>query len=284
MDSRAVNPQKTLVTPLWVLGIRIAQVVLSIVVLGMAAAWSDYALFDAPSLAIAAAVFTWVIVAYIVATEKVPAINAFYTIYAVIVLDAYMCIIWLSAWALNAARRAALGNIGGGRISNGNGHGQFCYDGICYNYRKRSIERRAMTWQTLGGLLAGVAAIGAFIWLLFIVTLVWTILNFLKGRKDGRFTLGSSSTVSPGHNMEEQKVQGQQPQQAQQAQPQQYAQPQYDAQQQQQQQQAYPQYPQQPAEAQGQYQAPQVATEYQQPPQQYPHDPSQVAPQHHQQQ
>ncbi len=54
MESRAVNAQKTLVTPVWVFGIRIAQVVLSIVVLGMAAAWSEYALFDAPSLAIAA--------------------------------------------------------------------------------------------------------------------------------------------------------------------------------------------------------------------------------------
>lgn len=54
MEGRAVNPQKTLVTPIWVLGVRIAQVVLSIVCLGMAAAWSEYALFDAPSLAIAA--------------------------------------------------------------------------------------------------------------------------------------------------------------------------------------------------------------------------------------
>ncbi|KAM3515477.1 hypothetical protein MY11210_000850 [Beauveria gryllotalpidicola] len=213
MDSRAVNPQKTLVTPLWVFGIRIAQVVLSIVVLGMAAAWTDYALFDAPSLAIAAAVLTWVVVAYILVTEKIPAVNAFYTIYAVIVLDAFMCIIWLSAWALNAARRAELGNIGGGRVRTGSGHGRFCYEGICYDYKKRSIERRAMTWQTLGGLLAGVAALGAVVWVLFIVTLVWTIINFLKGRKDGRYTLGSSSTVTAGHNLEEQKVQGQQPQQ-----------------------------------------------------------------------
>ncbi|KAM3562150.1 hypothetical protein MY1884_001964 [Beauveria asiatica] len=276
MDSRAVNPQKTLVTPLWVFAIRIAQVVLSIVVLGMAAAWTDYSLFDAPSLAIAAAVFTWVVVAYILVTEKVPAANALYTIYAVIALDAFMCIIWLSAWALNAARRAELGNIGGGR----GGRGRFCYNGICYDYKKRSIERRAMTWQTLGGLLAGVAALGAVVWVLFIVTLVWTIMNFFKGRKDGRYTLGSSSTVTAGHNMEEQKVQGQQPPQPQPQQPQQYVQPEYNGQQQQ----VYPQYPQQPVEAQTQYQAPQVDTQYQQPQQQHPHDPNQMTPQQQQQQ
>ncbi|KAK8140758.1 hypothetical protein G3M48_002123, partial [Beauveria asiatica] len=189
------------------------------------------------------AVFTWAVVAYILVTEKVPAANALYTIYAVIALDAFMCIIWLSAWALNAARRA-------------------------------------MTWQTLGGLLAGVAALGAVVWVLFIVTLVWTIMNFLKGRKDGRYTLGSSSTVTAGHNMEEQKVQGQQPPQPQPQQPQQYVQPEYNGQQQQ----VYPQYPQQPVEAQTQYQAPQVDTQYQQPQQQHPHDPNQMTPQQQQQQ
>lgn len=54
MNLNGVNNQKTLTTPIWVLAIRIAQVVLSIVILGMAATWSDYALFDGPSLAIAA--------------------------------------------------------------------------------------------------------------------------------------------------------------------------------------------------------------------------------------
>ncbi|OAQ97091.1 hypothetical protein LLEC1_07436 [Akanthomyces lecanii] len=285
MEGRAVNTHKTLVTPMWVFGVRIAQVVLSIVVLGMAAAWSDYALFDAPSLAIAAAVFTWVIVAYILLTEKLHAANLLYSIYAVIVLDAFMIIIWLSTWALNAARRAALGDVGrgGGRGST------VCYNGICYDYKKRSIERRAMSWSTLSGLLAGVAALGAVVWVLFIVTFVWTVMQFLHGRKDGRFTLGSSSTVTAGHNMEEQKVQGQQTQQ-----PQQHAQPEHAGQQPQfvqpeynghPQQQAYPQYPQQPAEAQPQYQQPVEAQahHHQQPVQQYPHDPSQVSPQQHHQ-
>lgn len=54
MNINSVNNQKTLTTPVWVLAIRIAQVILSIVILGMAATWSDYALFDGPSLAIAA--------------------------------------------------------------------------------------------------------------------------------------------------------------------------------------------------------------------------------------
>ncbi|KAJ6782959.1 hypothetical protein PWT90_09788 [Aphanocladium album] len=156
MDSRGINHQKTLVTPMWVFGIRIAQVVLSVVILGMAAAWSTWSLFDGPSIAIAAAVFTWLIVAYTVVTEKVAAANAFYTVYAVIILDAYMCIIWLSTWALNAARRAAFSSLGGDR------YGSFCLYGDCY--RKRSIEARGMTWKTLYGLLAGIAALGAFVW------------------------------------------------------------------------------------------------------------------------
>ncbi|KAJ3493490.1 hypothetical protein NLG97_g4695 [Lecanicillium saksenae] len=248
MDNRGINTQKTLVTPMWVLGIRIAQVVLSVVILGMAATWSTYSLFDGPSIAIAAAVFTWLIVAYSVVTEKIPAANAFYTVYAVIILDAYMCIIWLSTWALNAARRAAFGSLDG-IDGNVGGHGQYCYNGICYDYKKRSIEARSITYKTLYGLLAGVAALGAFVWISFIVTLAWTIMNFLKGRKDGRFTFGSSRTVTAEHTMEEQKPQGQ---------PQQYAQPQYAGQEQQ----AYPQYPQQ---------TPQVGA-------QYAHDPNQITP------
>ncbi|OAA64034.1 hypothetical protein ISF_04743 [Cordyceps fumosorosea ARSEF 2679] len=280
MSSQAVNTHRTLASPVWLFGIRIAQVVLSIIVLGMAAAWSDYVLFDAPSLGIAAAVLTWVAVAYILVTEKVGAANIAYSIFAVIALDIFMVILWLATWALNAARRAQLGTIGG--IGRGGGGGQFCYNGVCYDYRKRSIERRYTSYNTLSGLLAGVAAIGAFIWVLFIVTLVWTIMSFLAGRKDGRFTFGSSSTTAAAdHNMEEQKVQGQTAQPAQQPQQgPQFAQPQYEGQQQPQQQ-AYPQYPQQPAEAQGQYQAPQVAAGHQQ---QYPHDPNQVTPQQHQHQ
>lgn len=91
-----------------------------------------------------------------------PAANIFYTIYAVIALDAYMVIIWLSTWALNAARRAALGNISGGDVGNG-GHGRYCYDGYCVNY-KRGIAPRSITFSTLTGLLAGVAALGAIVW------------------------------------------------------------------------------------------------------------------------
>lgn len=49
----AANP-KTLTTPIWVLALRVAQFVLSIVVLGMAASWSSFGLFDGVDLAIAA--------------------------------------------------------------------------------------------------------------------------------------------------------------------------------------------------------------------------------------
>lgn len=83
-------------------------------------------------------------------------------------------------------------------------------------------------------------------------------MNFLQGRKEGRFTLGSQSTVTADHNMEEQKAQ--QPVQAQYATQQQPTQlPQ----------QPYAQYPQQPVE--GQYQQPQ-----------YAHDPNHPAAQQHQ--
>ncbi|KAJ2982057.1 hypothetical protein NQ176_g1642 [Zarea fungicola] len=251
MNINGVNNDKTLVTPIWVLAIRIAQVVLSIIILGLAAAWSDYPgfLLDGPSLAIASAVFTWFIVAYILVTEKVAAANPLYNIYVVIALDAFLVVLWLSAWALNAARRSII-------ISD------------------------------FAGLLAGVAALGAFVWVSFIATLVWTIMNFLKGRKEGRFALGSASTVTADHNIEEQKAQAQQQQSQSAAQQQpvqlQEHQPysQYPPQTgQPQQQQPYQQYPQQPQPQQQQTyeQYPQHPTQpqQQQPYQQYPQQPTQ---------
>lgn len=94
-------------------------------------------------------------------TEKVGAVNMLYNVYAVIVLDAYMVIIWLCTWALNASRRASIGNLGN---FGGSGHGRNCYYGYCFDDKRRSLTRRATSLKTLTGLLTGVAVLGAFIW------------------------------------------------------------------------------------------------------------------------
>lgn len=100
-------------------------------------------------------------IAYIVVTEKVPSAHSLYHVIAVIVLDAFMFVMWLATFAATAARRA-----------------QFIYDvdvNHCYNdgsltnsnfcYRKREIEKRAiLLFKTGQDMMAAMAGLGALVW------------------------------------------------------------------------------------------------------------------------
>lgn len=112
---------------------------------------------------------------------------------------------------------------------------------------------------------------------MFIGTFVWTLLSFLRGRKDGRFPLKTMSSSNTGHVAEEGKVAPTQEQPVQ---------PQYNGQEQYQHQQpvqytGQEQYPQQPIpaqyEGQEQYPAQPIPGEYNN------QDPNQVPPQQQQQ-
>lgn len=107
------------------------------------------------------AVFTWFVVAYQVVTEKLAPARAFYHIIAVLALDLYMIIIWLCAWALNAARASTLPDLDN-RFGSFDGD-DFCFLGTCFK-TKRSIAPRAVKYRSLKGLLGGAAGIGALVW------------------------------------------------------------------------------------------------------------------------
>ncbi|KLP05419.1 uncharacterized protein Y057_5615 [Fusarium fujikuroi] len=49
-------------------------------------------------------------------------------------------------------------------------------------------------------MLAAVAGLGALVWILFIVTFVWTLVMFLRGRKEGRFAVNLAASSSPSNN------------------------------------------------------------------------------------
>lgn len=51
-------------------------------------------------------VFTWIVVGYVLVTEKVPSANAAYNIWAVLALDLFLAILWLASCGANAALRA----------------------------------------------------------------------------------------------------------------------------------------------------------------------------------
>jgi hypothetical protein len=192
-----------LVSPLWLLIVRGFQFGLALVCLALAGSLISDAYLDEEGLNVAVAVLTWLAVAYIVLSEKIPALQMAYHIIAVLVVEALMVILWLATFAATAARRSDFGSASGGG-------GSVCYNGVCYS-AKRSIEKRT-TVDSFLSRLAGAAGLGALVWLLFIASAVWTTLMFFKARKDGHFHFGSTAGAGVGLTTEYQlESKGQQP-------------------------------------------------------------------------
>lgn len=258
-----------LVTPLWVFVTRIFQILISLAILGLAADLAHDAYLDEEGLALAVSLITWIVTLYAILTERLPTLYQLYHVVAIIVLDGVMMILWLATFAAVAARRAQF-------VFNVSVQGCF-NDGSLFNsetcYKKRDIGKRDVILFKRGGdMLSAIAGLGALVWLLFIATFAWTLHNFLKGRKEGRF-LFDNETATPQTIAMETKHDTQAQQQAQQQVP---LQPQPAA---------HPtaQYPPQEQYQQGQY-PPQTTSPY--PPAQSPYPPQATyspPPQEHQQ-
>lgn len=136
------------------------------------------------------AIFTWIIVAYNIVTVRVPKFNEFYHIIAILALDAFMIIMWLATWARAADVAAALGAAS-----------------RYYSIFERSLETRALSWTAYKGIYGALAGLGALMWLSWIGTFVFTLMAYLKGKKEGRFPLNNNPTTSEAHQMEEAKAQ-----------------------------------------------------------------------------
>ncbi|KJZ73706.1 hypothetical protein HIM_06824 [Hirsutella minnesotensis 3608] len=173
------SDRQILRTPIWILGLRIAQVVLSIIVLALAATAMRDAYLDELGLVVATSIITWIIVVYAIVSERVAPCRVAYHVVAVLSLEAFLVILWLATFAAVAAQR--------GRFVSLNS----CTGSGCL--RKRVV----LSGRGLDAM-SGAAGLGALVWLLFIATFVWTLLQFINGRKQGRFpinTAGGRDTV-----------------------------------------------------------------------------------------
>ncbi|KIL84869.1 hypothetical protein FAVG1_11739 [Fusarium avenaceum] len=195
-------------TPLWVMIIRGLQFLFSLIVLGLCARLVHDASLPEELFCIAVAVITWVVIAYAVLTEKISSFRTAYHIIAVICLDGLMVILWLAAWAATAARRAKY-------VVPVNTYG--CYDdGSLSDSKTCNIFKRdgenVILFKSGLAMLAAAAGVGALVWLLFIATFVWTLVMFVRGRKEGRFPIDTSALTTPSNNYQmENKVSESQP-------------------------------------------------------------------------
>ncbi|KJK85092.1 hypothetical protein H633G_11075 [Metarhizium anisopliae BRIP 53284] len=175
-------------TPIWMMIVRGLQFLVSLIVLGLAGALMHDLYLDEFGLSVATAILTWCILFYAVFTEKIPAWRTAYHVLAVTVLDGFLVVMWLATFA--------------------------------------ALERRDILFKSGGEMMSSIAGLGALLWLMFIATFVWTIVMFLRGRKEGRFPIVGGAGGSNNYQMEPKAEQGasvMHPQQQQQYQP--YQQP-----------------------------------------------------------
>ncbi|KAL7908909.1 G-protein coupled receptor protein [Trichoderma velutinum] len=194
-----------LVSPLWVFICRIFQVLISLIILALAARLMHDAYLDEEGLALAIAIITWIVSLYAILSEKLPSLNQIYHVVAVIVLDGVMMILWLATFAAVAAKRAQFRfNV---RVDG-------CFDdGSVFNSKTCFKKRDVILFKSGGDMLAAIAGLGALVWLLFIATFAWTLYSFLQGRKAGRFMFDNESAPAQTIAMEpkqEQHIQQQQ--------------------------------------------------------------------------
>lgn len=101
--------------------------------------------------------FTWIIVAYIVVTEKIPSLHKAYNIIAVLALDGFLVILWLATWAATAAKRARY--TVDVNVSHCSDDGSMI-DSISCGVYKRGV----ILFKSGMAMLAAIAGLGALVW------------------------------------------------------------------------------------------------------------------------
>ncbi|KAF5013936.1 hypothetical protein FDECE_65 [Fusarium decemcellulare] len=191
-------------TPFWVMILRGLQFFISLVIVGICGRMMHDAYMEEHGFNIAIAILTWLAVAYAVFTEKIPSLNSAYHILTIIIADGLLVILWLAAWASTAAKRAKYVvpvNVDNCYDDGSNIDSKYC--DIVYKRHggldKRSDENVILTKLGLA-LFSTIAGLGALVWVLFIATFVYTLIMFLRGRKEGRFPIGSGSVATTPSN------------------------------------------------------------------------------------
>ncbi|KAM0297266.1 hypothetical protein ACHAPM_009799 [Fusarium culmorum] len=180
-------------TPLWIVIIRGFQFLFSLIIVGLCGWMIHDAGLPENSLCIAIAVLSWIVILYSLLSEKLPALRSLYHIIAVLCLDALMLVLWLAAWAATASRRAKY--VVPVTVGNCYSDGSLIDSKNCSVFYKRDGEN-VILFKTGLAILAAIAGLGALVWVLFIVTFVWSLVMFLRGRKQGRFAVDLSSSTN----------------------------------------------------------------------------------------
>ncbi|TVY26126.1 hypothetical protein LHYA1_G003982 [Lachnellula hyalina] len=161
------------------LALRIAQLVVGIVILGLSAYIVTFIAFDSACLTLFTAIATIIIAVYSLVSSTV--LKTAYNYWAIVALDIFAIIFWIISFSYLASTTAA--------ASNWYGSSYTCddyYYYYCYKKRDAPLVPRATTnVVTYRHSMAAAAGLGGLEFILFAITLIFTTIHVLRHRKAG---------------------------------------------------------------------------------------------------
>ncbi|CEJ90312.1 hypothetical protein VHEMI06103 [[Torrubiella] hemipterigena] len=207
VESAASNQDKILHTPWGITVARVFQVIFALLVFGIAAVIIHGVYIEELGLCIAEALFTFIITAYLIITEKVNKCRPYYHIIAVVSLECFQWIMWIATFAATAARRA--GFVIPVNPTNCQNDGSLINSSWC-NIKRQLETRTAILFKNGQILMSAAAGIGAIIWLLYTGTFIWTCKRLAEERKKGRFRSSPKENTDEPHQLEGKEIATQQ--------------------------------------------------------------------------
>lgn len=170
MDVRArKHGYEIIPTPVWVMVVRIIQIVLSVIAIGLAGWWIHGLYLNELGFVIACCVFTWIISLYNILSEKVSGCRSGYNTWATLSLDGLMVIFWLAAMGATAAARGAFKYSVTATCTS---DGSAINSGHC-DILRRYTETVGVATQGALAILSGLAGICALIMLLYVASFAY---------------------------------------------------------------------------------------------------------------
>jgi len=160
-----------------VLGLKIAQLIVAITILGLAAYGVTFVAFDGDSLTLFTAIATMILTVYYIVS--ITALPVAYNYWAILGLDIFAIIFWIISMSLLASEVAAYS------WALSDDSSTYCVYGYCY--KKRDVLQRRDTTDayTYRDALAAAAGLGGLEFILFVVTLVMTSIALHRHRRAG---------------------------------------------------------------------------------------------------
>ncbi|KAI5855042.1 hypothetical protein GGS23DRAFT_608250 [Durotheca rogersii] len=166
MDPEAIKRGQVIIpTPKWFIALRALQIVLGIILVGLTGWWIHGLYYDELGFVIVCGIFTWIIAAYALLSEKVPACQRAYNTWAVLALDLLMVIFWLAAMGATAQLRSRFTiPVSATCVS----------DGSAINSGRCTVWKRAgVATNSALAVLSGIAGLSALAMLLFVPTFAY---------------------------------------------------------------------------------------------------------------